>query len=45
MRSNEKKTDQLGDRALEIHYICGGGLQNTAINFHTYTVEGNAAKG
>lgn len=45
MRSNEQKTNKLGDRALEVHYVYGGGVQNTALSLHTYSVEGNDSKG
>ncbi|CAK87360.1 unnamed protein product (macronuclear) [Paramecium tetraurelia] len=46
LRSNKQRVKdkrELGDRALEIHFIRG--LQNVGLNFHTYSVVGNEGKG
>ena len=46
LRSNKqrvKEKRELGDRALEIHFIRG--LSNVGLNFHTYSVTGNEGRG
>lgn len=47
LRSNVAKSPKkgaLGDRALEVHYVYGGGVVST-VYFNTYTILNNNAKG
>ncbi|CAK81196.1 unnamed protein product (macronuclear) [Paramecium tetraurelia] len=47
LRSNKVRTQGkgvLGDRALEVHHVYGGGIKSN-VYFNTYTVYGNRGKG